>query len=176
MKRINIFRAGKHTASCGFEANFSEDNLSSAVSAYNPKLHEAPIVIGHPKSNNPAFGWIKSLSFDDGNIFAEPHQLNADFQEMVESKAFKKVSASWYLPDHPSNPTPGTLHLRHVGFLGAQPPAIKGLSAIEFEEADDQIVEFEEEIDQTVTIGAIQKLFNSFRKSLVGDIKKPARP
>ena len=41
---------------------------------------------------------------------------------------FKKRSASFYPPGHPANPTPDRPYLRHVGFLGAQPPAVKGLA------------------------------------------------
>jgi hypothetical protein len=55
----------------------------------------------------------------------------------VKAGAYKKVSASFYPKDHPNNPTPGVYALRHVGFLGAQPPAVKGLKPTEFaEEAD----------------------------------------
>jgi hypothetical protein len=47
---------------------------------------------------------------------------------MVDNKQFKKRSASFYPPGHPSNPKPGNWYLRHVAFLGAQPPAIAGLA------------------------------------------------
>lgn len=30
------------------------------------------------------------------------------------------------------NPKPDTYHLRHVGLLGAEPPAVKGLRPVEF--------------------------------------------
>lgn len=169
MKTIHIFKAGTHRDSKGAELEFSENNLSSAVNAYDPAIHEAPIVIGHPEGNHPAFGWISSLNFEEGtgNVYAEPHQLNADFEEMVAQGAFKKVSASWYLPDHPANPSPGSLYLRHVGFLGAQPPAIKGLQAINFEEADEHIIQFEEAIDETENLTGIVNLFKGLREFLV---------
>lgn len=37
---------------------------------------------------------------------------------------------------------PGVYYLRHVGFLGAQPPAVKGLKPVEFADAEDGVVEF----------------------------------
>lgn len=142
MKPFEIFKPGKHTSAGGSTLDFSEDTLRQAVSAYDPALHEAPIVVGHPKDNHPAFGWIKSLEFSDGKLLANPGEVNPDFAEIVASGAYKKRSASWYLPDSPSNPKPGSLYLRHVGFLGAQPPAIKGLRDVSFSEAEEGVVEF----------------------------------
>ena len=87
MKPLHIFRAGQHTASCGTTLMFDEAALQGAVDAYNPTLHEAPIVIGHPKDNGPAFGWIAGLSYADGDLRAEPHQVNADFAGLVQAGA-----------------------------------------------------------------------------------------
>lgn len=143
MKSFQIFKPGRHTASSGATLDFSEDALRAAVAAYDPELHEAPIVVGHPRDNGPAYGWIKSLNYDDGAISADAQQVDADFAEMVQAGRFKKRSASWYLPDSPNNPKPGTLYLRHVGFLGAQPPAVKGLKEVQFSE-EEGVVEFSE--------------------------------
>lgn len=65
-----------------------------------------------------------------------------DFAELVKKGAFKKVSASFYTPEAKGNPVPGVYYLRHVGFLGAQPPALKGLAPVSFKEDEDGIVEF----------------------------------
>lgn len=135
MKRIHIFKAGKQTCSTGTTTEFSEDTLKATVNAYNPSLHEAPIVVGHPAENAPAYGWIGRLEYVDGQgIYAEPKDIEPQFAEMVAAGRFKKVSASFYTPDAPSNPAPGSYYLRHLGFLGAQPPAVKGLKPIEFSE------------------------------------------
>lgn len=142
MKRIHIFKTGTHTSAAGQTLSFSEADLQASVDNYDPALHEAPIVIGHPKDNGPAFGWVNSLSFHEGNLDAIPQQVNEDFAEMVAKGSFKKVSASWYAPDAPSNPKPGAFYLRHVGFLGAMPPAIKGLQGVEFSEEEEGVVEF----------------------------------
>lgn len=143
MQAIEIFRIGKHTATNGQTLPFDQAALSAAVSAYDPTLHEAPVVIGHPKDNHPAFGWIDHLELTgDGVVLAHPKQVDADFAELVKQGKYKKRSASWYLPDSPNNPKPGTLYLRHVGFLGAQPPALKGLRDVRFNEAEQGVVEF----------------------------------
>jgi hypothetical protein len=154
MKPFSIFKPGKHTASDGATLDFSEETISGLVSSYDPSVHEAPIVVGHPRDNGPAYGWVKSLSFSDGELFAEPAQLDPSFAEMVEAGRFKKRSASFYLPDSPSNPTPGKLYLRHVGFLGAQAPAVKGLKELAFSE-DEGVVEFSGAIDD---VGFMRRL------------------
>ena len=142
MKPIHIFRTGKHAASSGEQLTFSEAQLAASAKAYDPAKHEAPIVIGHPKDTAPAFGWIKSLDFADSQLRAEPHQVLEEFAELVKKGAFKKVSASFYTPEAKANPVPGVYYLRHVGFLGAQPPALKGLAPISFNEAEEGVVEF----------------------------------
>ncbi len=166
MKAFQIFTPGRHTAASGATLDFSEESLKAAVAAYDPALHEAPIVVGHPKDNHPAYGWIKSLSFADGAIVAEPDQLDADFADMVAAGRFKKRSASWYLPDAPNNPKPGSLYLRHVGFLGAQPPAVKGLKEISFSE-DEGIVEFTD--TERWAWGSVAGMFRALREWLIAE-------
>lgn len=142
-KPIQIFKPGKHVAMSGAALSFSESDLAATAAAYDPAKHEAPIVIGHPKHDGPAYGWVKSLAFADG-LDAEPHQVDPAFSEMVGRGAFKKISASFYSPDSPTNPVPGVYYLRHVGFLGAQPPAVKGLRNPSFAEIEEGVVEFAE--------------------------------
>jgi len=168
MKRIPIFRPGKHTPTSGAALDFSESMLREAVLAYDPALHEAPIVVGHPKDNGPAYGWVKSLDFDEktGEIVAIPDQVDADFAELVQAGRFKKRSASWYLPDSPANPKPGSLYLRHVGFLGAQPPALKGLKPVEFSEAEG-VVEFSE--SGRWGFSTMASIARGFREWLIGE-------
>ncbi|HDT5887828.1 phage protease [Aeromonas dhakensis] len=142
MKTINIFRAGAHVASDGQAVTFSETDLAATVAAYDPALHEAPIVIGHPRHDAPAYGWVKSLQAGKDGLQAEPGQVDPAFSEIVDAGRFKKVSASFYQPDSPSNPVPGVFYLRHVGFLGAMPPAIKGLKPVEFAASEEGVIEF----------------------------------
>ena len=163
MKQIEIFRSGSHTASSGAAANFSEQDLQRSIDAYDPALHEAPIVVGHPKDNHPAYGWVSGLSLSAGSMMAEVTQIDASFAEMVQAGRFKKRSASFYTPDAPTNPVPGTYYLRHVGFLGAQPPAVKGLRDVQFAE-DDGVVEFAEDV---IAISIVARVMRSLRDSLL---------
>lgn len=142
MEPIEIFRAGTHTASDGRTLSFSAAMVAGCARAYDPGVQEAPLVVGHPKENAPAYGWVAGLEFRDGVLLARPNQVDPDFAEMVKAGRFKKVSSAFYMPDAPNNPAPGALYLRHVGFLGAVPPAVKGLKSASFAAGHDGIVTF----------------------------------
>lgn len=146
MKPIEIFRPGTHIAMSGDVLSFSAADLAGAAAAYDPAAHEAPLVVGHPASNAPAYGWVGGLAMHEGGLVATPRQVDPAFAELVEAGRYKKVSASFYRPGAAQNPKPEGWYLRHVGFLGAQPPAVKGLKEIEFagSEADTVTVEFGE--------------------------------
>ncbi len=140
-KHLQIFTPGRRIAASGVEYSFSEADLQATARAYDPAKHEAPLVVGHPKHDAPAYGWVRSLAFA-GGLEAEPHQVDPAFAEMVDAGRFKKISASFYAPDAPQNPVPGVYYLRHIGFLGAQPPAVKGLRSPSFAEDEKGVIEF----------------------------------
>lgn len=129
---LEIFRTGLHTDMSGATLSFSAADLDQVVAGYNPKQHEAPVVIGHPKTNAPAWGWVKGLRRKGEVLEANVDQLHPAFAEALKTSQYKKRSASFYLPKSPGNPTPGKMSLRHVGFLGAMPPAVKGLEDVSF--------------------------------------------
>lgn len=134
---IEIFRAGTHRDDAGNTHSFSRAQLEEMAASYNAALREAPLTVGHPKDNLPAYGWVRRVFVNEaGNLAVDPHQVDAQFAEMVKNGRFKKRSASFYPPNAPHNPTPGRWYLRHVAFLGAQPPAVAGLKDIGFS-ADD---------------------------------------
>jgi hypothetical protein len=140
---LQIFKPGRHTAMSGQALAFSESDLQATVAAYDPAKHEAPLVVGHPAHDMPAYGWVQALQFNEGGIDATPAQVNTDFADMVAAGAFKKISASFYSPNSPANPVPGVYYLRHVGFLGAQAPAVKGMRSPSFADSEEGIVTFE---------------------------------
>ncbi|WP_333822854.1 peptidase [Pinisolibacter sp.] len=135
-KPFEIFRTGTHRPMVGEAISFAEADLAAIAAAYDPALSEAPIVVGHPALDAPAYGWIGGLAVEKDRLLASPIQVDAAFAEMVRAGSFKKISASFYRPDQTGNPKPGSFYLRHVGFLGAQPPAVKGLKPVEFGDDD----------------------------------------
>lgn len=141
---IEVFRPGRHTSMSGAEVSFSASDLDAVASGYDPGEHDAPVVVGHPKHDAPAYGWVKDLKFDGRTLKAELDKVDPAFAELVRAGRYRRVSASFYAPNSPANPKPGGYYLRHVGFLGAQPPAVKGLKPVEFGEVEEGILDFGE--------------------------------
>lgn len=140
--RIAIFRAGTHTAMSGLTRDYTPAELYACAEAYDPGRFDAPVVVGHPDTDSPAFGWVKSLSFDGEILWADLGQVDPAFAEAVEAGRYKKVSAAFFLPPARSNPSPGTLYLRHVGFLGGAAPAVQGLPPVSFAAGDYEEVQY----------------------------------
>jgi len=159
---IQIFKPGKHTAMSGVVLDFTESDLKATATAYDPALHEAPLVVGHPKVDAPAYGWVKSLAYS-GTLDAGPDQVDPEFAEMVNNGRFKKISASFFAPTAPGNPKPGVYYLRHVGFLGATPPSVKGLKNASFADSEEGVIEFSEDVDA----GVVSRLFRSLRELVI---------
>lgn len=132
---VEIFMGGKQIDSEGREHD-GDAMIDKAVATFDPGQHEPPAVIGHPEENAPAYAWVEDLAttFRDGVkiLLAKFKQVVPEFGQMVEQGLFKKRSASFY-PDG---------RLRHVGFLGAAAPAVKGLKDIGFKE-EGIVFEFE---------------------------------
>lgn len=132
---IEIFRGGPQVDSAG-RTHDGDNLINQALARFNTAEHEPPVVIGHPADNAPAYGWVQALrkTIKDGSAVLEAKlgQVVPEFADLVLRGMFKKRSAAFY-PD-------GTL--RHVGFLGAAPPAVKGLADIGFREDADMSFEF----------------------------------
>ncbi|MFQ5549809.1 MAG: hypothetical protein ACE5FJ_01070, partial [Gemmatimonadales bacterium] len=90
MKLIEAFRLGADARRAGI----TKDVLLEASESYDPSVHEAPIVIGHPAKNAPAYGWIKDVFFKGGKLLLQPHQVAEEFAEWVRQGRFKKRSIS----------------------------------------------------------------------------------
>jgi len=131
---VPIFAGGKQTDSHGIEHD-GDEMIDKAIQLFDPEYHEPPITVGHPEDNSPAFGWVKAIKkvtqkVKDGSKFnvlmAKFKDVVPEFAQAVRQGLYKKRSASFY-PDG---------RLRHVGFLGGMPPAVKGLADLKFGESD----------------------------------------
>lgn len=149
---IEIFKAGTHTDSAGNTRAWTEKDLDAIADKYNPDHHEAPVVIGHPKDNAPAFGWVEGLERKGSVLYAQLKDLVPEFVEAVKKGLYKKRSISLY-PD---------MTLRHVGFLGAMPPAVKGLADVAFSEAEAVTIEFAD-----YRMSTISRIFQRLRDLLI---------
>lgn len=158
---IEVFRAGDY----GDKGKYDASYLDTLVANYNPAKHEAPVVLGHPEHNAPAFGWVDGLKREGNVLFAKLKQVSPQLDQLVESGAFKKRSIMLYR-DPPM--------LRHLGFLGAMPPEVKGLADLKLCEFRDgnrehQAIDFNQESDMEKdelkkSIGdSLKEFFASFR-------------
>lgn len=127
MNPIEIFRAGTHTDSHGATLSFSESDLAATARAYDPAVSEAPIVVGHPKADAPAYGWIKSLSAEGGRLFATPDQVDPSFAEMVRAGATRNFPPACTRRTAPPTPAPGRGICGMWAFWARSLPRSRGL-------------------------------------------------
>jgi len=128
---VELFKAGSQTDSKGITRNFTNNDLDDMVANHD----SFPIVIGHPKVDDPAYGWSNELTRVGDSLFGKFNNVEPQFAGMVENKRFPNRSVR-------IKQTPDGFKIAHVGFLGATPPAIEGLKQIEFN-AEDDGMEFE---------------------------------
>lgn len=164
MTFIPVFKPGTHTAVDGRTITFTLENCIDLAESYDPSVSEAPAVIGHPKLTAPAYAWAKSFEVKDGLVYAKLDQINPEFAEAYNAGSYKKRSLSIYLPDSPGNPKPGHYYARHIGFLGAAAPAIKGLPDVSFAESDGEqgAIEFAMPFDEDFLL-----MFSNLREYLI---------
>lgn len=153
--KFEIFKTGTHTSDKGIQKEYSLDDLNFIAQSYKPDEDEAPIVIGHPIDNSPAYGWVSSLEVtEDGKLVADApdEKLHPDFLNAVQEGRYKKRSISL---------TPEG-KLRHIGFLGGAAPAVKGLADIQFSQPSSTVIEFE--IEEQSNENSLEPLvLNSFQ-------------
>lgn len=141
---VEVFQGGLQTDSAGQSSYWHSDRLDQIVQTYNPARHEAPLVIGHPEHDSPAWGWVEGVKREGNKLFVKFKNVADEFIDMAKRGLFTKRSVAFYPPDHPQNPHPGKWHLRHVGWLGAMPPAVKGLANVSFGDVPGMNFEFSE--------------------------------
>lgn len=144
---VAIFAGGKQTDSAGTEHD-GDALIDSALASFDVAKHEPPVVVGHPKTDAPAFAWVEALreGVVDGVrvLYARFKQVVPEFAAAAEQGRYKKISAAFY-------PEDGSL--RHVGFLGAAPPAVKGLPGLTWEESKASISFEQNQADLAATGG-----------------------
>ncbi|HXE75325.1 MAG TPA: hypothetical protein VNN18_06800 [Candidatus Xenobia bacterium] len=130
---IEVFRAGDY----GERGNWTAGDLDRLAASYDARLHAAPVVLGHPGDDSPAYGWVKRLRRAGESLWAQLEKVDPALEALVRAGRFAQRSVALYK----KFPLTGGPYLRHVGFLGAAPPAVKALSPVrlapaEFQEID----------------------------------------
>lgn len=169
---IELFRAGEY----GEKGSYTSADLASMAGAYDVNFHHAPVVIGHPETDAPAYGWIDALRASGDVLEGRLGQVDPGFEDLLKQGRFKTRSAALY-----SDLGGKGLYLRHVGFLGAQPPEVKGLKSIFHDDQSKGFVEIETKSEKRTeeTIMEKDELKKTFGEALrewaesVGLVKKP---
>ncbi|MGL5956421.1 MAG: hypothetical protein ACRC0X_07470, partial [Brevinema sp.] len=143
---IPILKIGCYTDSKGKTLELTHHILQEIADCY-PE-NSAPLIKGHPTSEDPAMGWVHQLKLIGDKLYASFSDINENFKRELKNKSFKNISASFFLPNSSSNPQRGKYCLRHVGALGATRPAIPNLGGLQdilsFSEEEENIVFFSE--------------------------------
>jgi hypothetical protein len=133
-KTIKIFTVGQHTAGNGVTLNFESSVLEACAAVYNARGIQAPLCIGHPEDDKPEWGKVLGLFVKAGGMYAYA-SLSNSLRDAVAQGAYRYVSAAFRSSGMRNPSTPAALSLRHVGFLGAWPPGVRGLGPVEFVDA-----------------------------------------
>jgi hypothetical protein len=120
---FEVFKIGTWTDAAGNTRKWTEADLDTIIANYNPREEEAPLVIGHPDTDPPAWGWVDGLKRVGGVLLAKAKDVVQEFEEMVKQGQFKNRSVRL---------SPDGARLLHIGFLGAAAPAVKGLGNVSF--------------------------------------------
>lgn len=175
---IEIFRAGKQTDSAGNTHDWTQGDLDKIIS--NLSKYPAPLVIGHPKHNDPAYGWVASLKREGDTLLMQCEKVDPQFDKLVQDGRYLNRSVR-------ITETKDGLTLGHVGFLGAAAPAVEGLKPIQFSEGENvKNYDFTEAnmpdpvvapppaqpAQPTVTLEAAQKMASDAAEKAANDAKK----
>lgn len=111
---IQVFKSGTHRDSAGNERTWTNDDLDLIVKNFSEQV---PVVLGHPKTDEPAYAWVCEVKREGDILFAKIDKVHPEFSNWVEKGLYRKISIA----------LDADLNLRHIGFLGAVNPAVKGL-------------------------------------------------
>lgn len=141
LRAFQCFRAGTHTSMSGERLTFTGEDVAQIAASYNRTLRSAPLVLGHPKDDFPAYGEVRGVVAHDDDLFAVA-DVDESLVDMVRSRSYKNVSASFFRPGQAGNPTEDGYYLKHIGFLGAMAPAVKNMQPIAFAEPQPVYLDF----------------------------------
>lgn len=139
--QLAIFRAGTHTSVDGRQLTFTPEIIREFAETYDPQVSEAPLVVGHPKLDDPAYGWAQIYARRRRAALRGAAPGRAAVRRDGEHGSVQEDQHVHLSAGQPGNPRPGKYYVKHIGFLGAAAPAVKGLPSVQFAE-NDGAVEF----------------------------------
>lgn len=128
---FDVCRTGTWTDAKNRTVTLSESTFDKLVSEY-ATADPAPICIGHPKHDAPAYAWVAKLRRVGDRLQAKLRDIEPQFRQAVEAGRYAGRSIAV---------TKGGV-LRHIAFLGGRQPAVQGLSPSQFSTAAEHELTF----------------------------------
>ncbi|HEX2982973.1 MAG TPA: hypothetical protein VHO28_05455, partial [Ignavibacteriales bacterium] len=92
------------------------------------------------------------------SALADDNSFAAEFRQWINKKLYKTISVA-LRPDW---------SIKHIGFLGAQPPAVTGLPVVEFSSSpDDIVIELSEGELSAKQLGLLSSLFSGIKNYFI---------
>ena len=139
---IDVCRAGTWTDSAKRTVDITEASMDAMVSQYSQQ-DPAPVVVGHPGVDAPAYAWVSDLRRVGDRLQAKFRDIAPAFRAAVEAGSYSNRSIA-ATADH---------RLVHIGFLGGRAPAVPGLAPTQFSSTPSHTITFAES-DLTTRQGA----------------------
>jgi hypothetical protein len=165
---VELFKAGLRKDSKGRSKIWVTEELQEMAEAYNSvagTIHDAPIVVTH--EGTISYGWLSNCRVNADTFLGDYRDVDAQFAEAANEGRYRKRSLSIYPRNHPDNPTPGKLNIRHVAYVPV--PSVKGLADHnDFSESGDEFLldefaEFAESMQFHNPMEAIAHLIGAMR-------------
>ncbi len=137
---IEIFKGGPQTDSAGVTHD-GDALIDAAVKRFDAAA-KPPVVLGHPATDSPAYGWVEALAAKAAggvkSLWADISPVEA-LKDWVNAGLYRNRSAAFYSDGR----------LRHVGFLGGAPPAVRGLAPLPAFADEGGVIEFVDGFDRS---------------------------
>jgi len=157
---IDVCRAGTWHDTHGREVALDEARLDRIVAAH-ASADPAPVVVGHPETDAPAFAWIDGLRRSGDRLQATLRDVAPAFREAVEAGRYAGRSIALQGD-----------RLRHLGFLGGRAPAVPGLAPTQFAAAPDTVIAFADMAAlaspvERAAFGAMARIARGWRENII---------
>lgn len=117
---IDVCREGRWIDATGRRVHVTAARLSELAEGYKHS-DPAPVVIGHPETDAPAWAWIEALRVNGDRLQAKLRNIAPAFRQAVEAGRYAGRSIAY-----------GAAGVRHLAFLGGRAPAVSGLAPTQF--------------------------------------------
>ncbi len=100
--RVHALRAGTWPASPR-PVTLGQDEIEQIARSYRPELYSAPVVLGHPHHDDPAWGEVLAAQADERGLWLGC-AIRLELAQFVSDRSYRAVSVSLWTPGALGNP------------------------------------------------------------------------